>query len=190
LVVPGFRSFFVVIAAGASALAAQHLPASSHGPLPGHTGGFGEPTCRACHFDYDLNEGAVMLRLDSLPGAYAPEQSYRLHLVVRHPELERGGFQIAARFEDGAAAGQFEIPDTAFLRVQSLKGIDYLSHTGAGADLVKGDSAVWTFSWKAPASDRPVVFHVATNVSNRDASEFGDRIFTGVFHSGGERVKK
>lgn len=190
LVVPSFHKLLIVIAASATALAAQKLSLSSQGPLPGHTGGFGEPNCRACHYDYDLNEGPFVIRMDSLPASYEPERQYTLELLVRHASLKRGGFQLTARFEDGSPAGKLETPDTLRLRIQSLRGIDYLSHTAAGADQVQGDSVVWRFKWNAPAADKRVVFNVAVNVANQDASEFGDRIFTGSFSSGGERVKK
>lgn len=185
-----YHSLLVVIAASAGALAAKQLPNSSQGPRPGHTGAFGEPSCRSCHYDYALNEPGASIRLDALPPMYEPERAYTLALVVRHAQLKRGGFQLTARFEDGAPAGNLQLADSALLRIQRLHGVDYLSHTVAGADQVRGDSITWRFSWTAPASDRRVVFNVAVNVANQDASEFGDRIYTEAFHSGSERVRK
>ena len=105
-----FPEVVVIVAASACALAAQHLPRSSYGARPGHTGGFGEPTCRACHSDYALNEGTVVIALDSLPATYEPGRTYSVQLRLRHPELERGGFQISARFEDGVQAGLLQAP--------------------------------------------------------------------------------
>ena len=186
----GFRSLLVVVAASAAALAARQLPIHSQGPQPGHTGGFGEPDCRACHFDYPLNDGAVTIRLDALPSVYEPERTYSLQLSATHPDLERGGFQLTARFEDGTQAGRFVIPDSTLLRVQQLRGTEYLSHASAGADQVQSHDVVWRFDWVAPASDRRVVFNIAVNVANNDASEFGDRIFTRTFYSGAEPIRK
>ena len=177
----GFLKLGVITAASATALAASFLPVSLTGPLPAHTGGFGEPTCHICHFDYPLNDGAAMMKLDSLPERYEQGREYRLQLRLQHPELKRGGFQLSARFEDGTPAGTFVLPDTMLLRVQRANNIDYLSHTMAGTDQVVGDTAVWTFVWRAPASDKRVVFHAAFNVSDQDASQFGDRIFTTAF---------
>ncbi len=185
-----YRSILLVIAASAGALAARNLPFHSNGPPAAHSGGFGEPTCHACHFDYPLNEGGATIRLDSLPDSYEPARTYALRLVVRHAQLKRGGFQVTARYEDGASAGTFEIPDTAHIRVQEAKGIKYLSHTAAGSRLVDGDTSVWQFTWRAPAGDRRIVFNAAINVANDDASEFGDRIFTRAFHTGAERISK
>jgi hypothetical protein len=180
----------MIVAASASALAATHLPVSLTGPLPAHTGGFGEPTCQACHFDYPLNETDVVVKLDSLPSMYKPQRTYRLQLRLQHPELKRGGFQMSARFEDGTPAGTFVIPDTSLLRLQRAKAVDYLSHTMKGTDQVVGDTAVWNFEWVAPATQARVLFNLALNVSDQDASQFGDRIFTKVFYSGAEPIRK
>jgi hypothetical protein len=188
--VQNFPKLMIIVAASAAALAATRLPLSLTGPLPAHTGGFGEPTCHACHFDYALNETDLAVTLDSLPAVYEPQRTYRLQLRVQHPELKRGGFQISARFEDGTPAGSFVIPDTSLLRVQRAKSVDYVSHTMKGTDQVVGDTAVWDFEWVAPATQRRVVFNLALNVSDQDASQFGDRIFTKVLYSGGEPIKK
>ena len=185
-----FPEVVVIIAASACVLAAQRLPSSSYGARPGHTGGFGEPTCRACHSDYPLNEGAAVVVLDSLPATYEPGRTYSLRLRVQHPELQRGGFQISARFEDGVQAGVIQAPDTTLLRLQPLRGVSYLSQTAVSSRQVQGDSIAWRFEWVAPAAARRVVFNVAVNVANDDASEFGDRIYTKVFYAAGDSVKK
>jgi len=51
---------------------------SAEGPPPGHTGGLGEPTCRACHFDApeELEVGELVLK--GLRAAYAPGTEYPL----------------------------------------------------------------------------------------------------------------
>ena len=185
-----FLKIAFVAAAGASALAASVLPLSVTGPLPGHTGGFGEPTCRLCHYDYDLNEPGAGMRLDSLPEVYEPSRRYSLTLRLQHAELKRAGFQLSARFEDGTPAGTIVIPDTTLLRIQRLRGVDYLSHNFKGTEQIVADTAVWNFVWVAPASMRRVVFNAAFNVSDDDASQFGDRIFTAAFYSGAESVRK
>ncbi|HEY0672322.1 MAG TPA: choice-of-anchor V domain-containing protein [Longimicrobiales bacterium] len=172
------------MAASALALAALRFPLHQAGPQPAHTGGFGEPTCHACHFDYPLNqEPRAVIRLDSLPAQFRAGRMYRLQLSVQHSELKRGGFQLSARFDDGSAAGTFVIADTNQVRVQQAGGIDYLSHTSASSDRAAGDMIAWVIDWVAPAASRRVVFHVAANVANADASEFGDRIFSAAFYS-------
>jgi hypothetical protein len=140
--------------------------------------------------DYAVNDGPVSIRLSELPQLLEPGRAYPLQLRVQHPALKRAGFQITARFEDGSQAGSWLVPDTSILRVQRSGDVAYLSHTEQGTLQVHGDTAAWEFHWQAPPANRPVTFSVAVNVSNYDASEFGDRIFTQSFFAGGERVRK
>jgi hypothetical protein len=190
--VRGFLKTVVIAAAGSTTAAAVSF-ATSHGPLPAHTGAFGEPTCQRCHSDYPLNDGAADIRLNSIPLLYDTRTVYSLQLRVQHPELKRAGFQMSARFEDGSQAGSWirTARDTVFTRVQEAGGIDYVSHTEAGTMRVRGDTALWVVKWESPTTNQRVVFSVAVNVSNYDASEFGDRIFTRSFlRDAGEPVRK
>ena len=75
------------------------------GPPPAHTGGFGEPTCQACHADNPLNAPGGSLALRGLPAVYAPATAYRVTITLRRPGLGRAGFQLAARFATGDQAG-------------------------------------------------------------------------------------
>jgi len=149
------------------------------GPPPGHTGGFGEPTCRACHFDAPLNDAGGRLTLEGIPRDYAPGHTYRLRITVTHPGLAAGGFQLSARFRDGAQAGAFTV-DPALMRVRRAdsSGVVYASHTKTGTRPVAPDTARWTLAWHAPARGDTILFHLAANAANGDDSEFGDFIFT------------
>ena len=188
----GFLKAIVIAAAGSTTAAAASF-ATSHGPLPAHTGAFGEPTCQRCHSDYPLNDGPADIRLDSTTLSFDKRVVYSLHLRVQHPELKRAGFQITARFADGSQAGSWvrTAEDTVFTRVQQAGDIDYVTHTERGTMLVRGDTASWILKWEPPTANQRVVFNVAVNVSNHDASEFGDRIFTRSFsRDAGEPVRK
>lgn len=44
--------------------------------------------------------------LEGVPETYRPGETYPLTVVLRHPELARGGFQLTARFAAGAAEGR------------------------------------------------------------------------------------
>ena len=154
------------------------------GPPPAHTGGFGEPTCRQCHFDSQLNAPGGELVLRGLPDRYVAGQSYELTLLLRRAGMLRGGFQLAARFADGRAvgtqAGSLEPMDSLVAVVRDTTAVQYLEHTRAGTALTPGsDSARWTFRWAAPASaSGAVIFHVAANAANDDDSPLGDYIYT------------
>jgi hypothetical protein len=185
----------VALAWAAGGAVASAAPASYRtGPPPGHTGGFGEPTCVECHFGAPLNEppGALEIRA---PERYEPGADYTVRIVLRHPAMAAAGFQLTARYADGggigvgsegstggahpgADAGRLESLDTR-TRIHEADDVRYAVQTEEGAALVGRDSVRWTLRWRAPESPAAVVFHVAANVANDDASEFGDRIYTG-----------
>ena len=84
------RLLFCMIAAGSAALLLAAAGRTSvhrlypEEPPPAHTGGFGEPTCLQCHFDGALNEPGGELRVEGLPEAYMPGETYTLD-VPRRP---------------------------------------------------------------------------------------------------------
>src|SRR5687767_7057659 len=69
-----------------------------NGPPPATTGGFGEETCQKCHLDYPSNNSSGSLRIDGIPERYTPGERYQLTVRLTHPQLERGGFEMASRF--------------------------------------------------------------------------------------------
>ena len=163
----------------AAALLLAPPPARSYpdGPPPGHTGGFGEPTCRACHADNPLNAPGGSLALGGLPAVYQPGASYRLTVTLGRRDLRRAGFQLAARFDSGVTAGSLTPLDSSVAVTPSPAGVSYAHQTRAGS--TRRETAAWTLEWRAPDSARATVaFHVAANAANDDASEFGDFIYT------------
>jgi len=168
----------LVLASSAVALAFRE------GPLPNMTGGFGDKTCRMCHFDNPLNApgGGVLL---SVPAAYVPGRVYPVKVTVSRKAIERGGFEISARFASGPArgrqAGTWALPGDG--RVQSVKSREdpalvFLQHTTLGSTTTSPGRISWTVQWTAPA-DGTVQFNVAANAANDDASPLGDHIYTG-----------
>jgi hypothetical protein len=150
------------------------------GPPPATTGGFGEETCRKCHYDFEENDPAGSLLLEGFPETYVVGRQYTLTIRLMHPRLERGGFELAARFasgdNEGRQAGFLESSDD---RVSIVSSADAATHfarqTRAGsAPQTKGQSA-WTVRWRAPETgSAPIVFHVAANAANFDDSPLGD----------------
>lgn len=146
-------------------------------PPPAHTGGFGEPTCHACHFDQALNGPTGDVVIGGLPEWYVPGARYELQVTVRAPSLALAGFQAAARFRDGTQAGILEpVDDRA--EVTHADGVAYAHQTVAGVRATGGGAAVWTLRWRAPDTAGDVVVHVTGNAANADASPFGDAIHT------------
>ena len=153
-------------------------------PPAAHTGGFGEPTCARCHSDGKVNEARGRLVLTGVPEVYTPGQTYRIKISVRHPEIQRAGFQLAARFAEGRRAGaqagslHSRGDRTEVTATGAGTPVQYVHHTGGGTGLTSSGAAEWTVEWRAPASAAgPVAFDVAVNVANGDDSEFGDWIY-------------
>ena len=169
----------VVLAASTVTLAFRE------GPLPNMAGGFGDQTCRMCHFDGPLNApgGRVVL---SAPASYVPGKVYPISVTLTRKAVERGGFEISARFttapERGRQAGSWAVPSDG--RVQSVKSqqdasLVFLQHTTAGSTTKTPGTLAWTLQWTAPPPGRGAVqFNVAANASNDDASPLGDHIYT------------
>jgi len=175
-----FRRPAALALVGASLAA---VPVFKTGPPPGHTGGFGEPTCRACHSDAGLNEPGGELTVSGAPAQYEPGQTYQLEVVLRRAGMLKGGFQLAARFAEGPAAGAqagvlAPTDARAIVTWDTLTQVSYIEHNLAGTALT-GDAGHWIVRWTAPATaTRAVAFNVAGNAANDDDSPLGDFIYT------------
>ncbi|HEX2167221.1 MAG TPA: choice-of-anchor V domain-containing protein, partial [Longimicrobiales bacterium] len=147
-------------------------------PPPAHTGGFSEPLCTACHFQAAVNEGSGTLTIDGLPAAYQPATAYTLTVTIAQEYLAAGGFQMAARFDDGTQAGTFSTApsDSARVDVTAHEGVQYIHHAYDGTPAVAPDTARWQVVWTAPR-EGAVVFHAAANAADDDFSPMGDMIY-------------
>jgi len=170
--------------AGAVLLGVAAIAAYPEGPPPAHTGGFGEPTCHSCHFDFPLDSGPAVLELGA-PDTYGPGDTYALVVMLERPGLAAGGFQLSARFASGPAAGRqagklLPLDDRVTVRyAPDSASIAYANQTATGSRAKAVGALDWRLAWVAPDEARgPVVFHVVANAANDDASEFGDHIHT------------
>ncbi|MEX2632912.1 MAG: choice-of-anchor V domain-containing protein [Balneolales bacterium] len=158
------------------------IPAYPDDPLPGHSGGFGEPNCQACHFDMPLNDPAGTVEIKGIPEKYESGKAYQLEIHIEHPEMNRAGFQFTARFPDGEdkpglQAGDIEA-DSSDSMVTMHEDILYVHHTESGTIINSPHTKLWEITWSAPEiPSGPVVFNVAANAANGDDSEFGDFIY-------------
>ena len=197
----GRRSGLALVAAAAAMLPAL-LPrpagGNAEGPPPGHTGGFGEPTCRACHFDAPEEPEAGALVVEGIPAVYRPGAEYAITVTLRDPRLERSGFQLAARIageEIGAgAAAEAEGGRQAGLLLASGPRVEVIEHgdppvlyarqTLAGATPERAGESSWRVRWIAPPEPAgPVLFHAAANAGNDDDSELGDAVHAATARS-------
>lgn len=165
---------------GVSAPAPGSGPRHADAPPPGHTGGFGEPTCRECHDEFELNlDGS--LTVEGLPGSYRPGETYTVTLVLESEGMARAGFQAAVRYASGARAGTSAgslTPIGATVVVRTEPDGPTLVQHAPGALWTDGGAASWSFAWTAPAAaGGPVALHVAANSANGDDSPFGDIVY-------------
>lgn len=159
------------------ALAAGRAGAYEDGAPPGHTAGFGEPDCSACHSGAEKNPPGGELAIEGLPEHYAPGKAYRLAILLLHPELASGGFQLAVRTAEGEPAGEL-LPASERLQVVTEGELAYLQHTREGTKTDTDGRIRWEFEWRAPEEPQPVVLDVAANAANDDLSALGDYIYT------------
>jgi hypothetical protein len=158
------------------------VAAYQNGPMPGLTGGFGEPTCTMCHQGQPPGPKDGTLSLEA-PREFRPGQTYQLRITLTRRNLAVGGFEISARFRArpsaGAQAGTLRPLDPRTQVVTGAKGVQYAQHTQAGSKAVPPGKLTWVIEWRAPdQAPGTVLFHVAANAANGDASPLGDLIYT------------
>jgi hypothetical protein len=160
-------------------LVASH--AYAEGAPAGFSGGFKEDTCRACHFDFDLNTGGGRVTIDGIPATFAVGQRYTLTVTLTKADMKRAGFQLTARFKDGGGqAGALAAPAAERERVgvTSDSNVQYAGQKLAGSSVTAGDAMRWTIEWTAPARGGLVVFHVAANAADGNERATGDFVYT------------
>lgn len=151
-------------------------------PPAAHTGGFGEPSCTACHSEYDVDLPGGALTVEGLPERWSPGRSYRLTVVLESEEMGAAGFQLSLRHPDGRPAGTLE-PGSARVGVAVRTASDsagvFAHHTLEGSAVEDPSRATWPVLWRAPAagSGEAVVVHAAANSANGDNSPFGDLVY-------------
>lgn len=159
------------------------------GPPPGRTGGFGEPTCRECHFAGATEDPSATVGLRGVPERWEPGSEYSLEVVLAKPGLGAGGFQLTARYAGGGARGRQAgalAPVDHRVAIADSGGVLYAQHASAGTSPAGSDTIRWTVAWSAPVEPGPeVVFHLAANAADGDDSELGDAIVTTERRSAG-----
>lgn len=177
------RTGYLFLVSGSLFMTACFLLSGSRypeNPPPAHTGGFGEPTCHACHFDGELNDAGGSLNLLGLEQGYKKGAVRDIEVLLAREDMSRAGFQLSVRFSEGdlkgKQAGQFVASDSR-LMIDTQDGIQYIRQSEAGTARSVSDSVVWHIQWRSPDSDGSVIFHAAANAANGDDSEFGDAIY-------------
>jgi hypothetical protein len=174
------RLLAAVTAMALSAGAASAI-AFQDGPPVRSTGGFGEDSCRGCHFGGAGNDPAGSALLTGLPDSFTPGDTYALVLTIEHPHLAVAGFQLAIRHaEGGTQAGSFEIPadERGRIDISESRDVMFVHHSLDGSSLDRHGHGRWAIRWTAPQSVAPIVVHVAAVAGDGDASQVGDHVYT------------
>lgn len=175
------------VAAAAAALVfagAAAVPRSqsiTEGPPPGHTGGFGEPSCVVCHVGNAENAFGGTVELAGPQSTYVPGEEVLLTVVLTAEETEVAGFQVAARFSGGTFVGRNAgtfVPIDDRTTVTDSSEVRYIHQSRVGAAAPESSGSSWSFTWIAPEDRGSVVFHIAANSGNGDNSPLGDLVFT------------
>ena len=151
------------------------------GAPPGFSGGFGEPSCHACHFHHEVNTLPGRVALTGVPERYVAGERYPLTVTLSRAGLRTGGFQLTARFADGGAqAGTLQPApgDEQRVKVERPGAIEYAGQRRAGSQPVAGDGLRWTLVWTAPSTGGAVQFHAAANAGDNDETVEGDFVYT------------
>jgi hypothetical protein len=166
------------------------MAAYKEGPLPNRTGGFGDMTCQQCHLDNPLNDAGGSLTVSGVPATYTPGQSYPVTVTLSRAEMQRGGFEIAARFAtgtlEGQQAGRWRTLDerVQIIASRSDPTLLFAQHNVSGSVSPARGTNSWIVEWIAP--DRPaaeVQFNAAGNATNDDASALGDFVYLNMLRS-------
>lgn len=168
-----------------AALVAAGLAASprifSDGPPAARTGGFGEKLCSECHYENPINDSTGALEVSGLPERWEAAREYDLTIGLRHPELERGGFQLAIRWLSGPRsarqAGRLIAVDSGVVLRDSL-GIVYAQHANSREPADRA-AVIFRVRWDSPeAANDTIAVDVAGNAGNGDFSPLGDHVYT------------
>lgn len=160
------------------------------GPPARVTGGFGEDSCQDCHWDFEVGDPAGNLRVEGIPGAFVPGESYPITVVLSRPAMESGGFQLAARFaSDTTQAGSFDVSerDRARVRVNTDRDVQFVQHTLEGVPVERPHVTAWTVIWTAPGGGGPgdpILFHASAVAGDGDESQVGDFVYVFEARSG------
>jgi hypothetical protein len=176
----------VLAAAVFSAPAITSASAYADGAPPGFTGGFGEQACDACHFEADVNSQPGRLTLVGVPARYVPGERYTVSVTLSRSGMKMGGFQLAARFQDGGTqAGTLAPgPDEAErVKVETASKVQYAGQRQRGTGLTKADVVQWAVVWTAPSTGGTVAFHGAGNAADGDEAARGDYVYTAIAQS-------
>jgi uncharacterized protein (TIGR03437 family) len=172
----------------------------SGGPDAGLSGVPGEGACNACHTNNGdpgpAGSGVTITFPNGL--TYGPGVKQHLVVTVTDADMSIWGFQVTARqtigtnpnkMQAGAffpgtdgftqvVCGNTTLTSTSLAPCSSLKPLQYIEHTFAGARAGTKGPVTFEFDWVPPSTNvGPVKIYVEAVAGNNDATASGDRIY-------------
>lgn len=152
----------------------------------GFSGGFGEQSCHACHFQAEVNAGSGRVTLAGVPERFEGGARYPITITLSRPGMKLGGFQLTARLKtDGAQAGTLAPApgEEQRVRIDRDGNVMYANQRHMGTSLAAPETGRWSLVWTAPSTAAAVVFHVASNAADGDGTVDGDYVHTAAVES-------
>lgn len=162
-------------------LSAAAAPLFRDGPPARVTGGFGEDSCFACHWEGKQNDGVGRLDVLGFPATFDPGRSYRLQVELARHGMKAAGFQLAVRHAtDTAQAGDIAVPpdEDGRIAVISEQDVLFAQHLLPGTSVDGSGTARWHLDWTAPPHGGTVLLHVSAVAGDADESQMGDYVYT------------
>lgn len=167
------------------------------GSHPGSTGAPLDQTCAqsGCHTDAAVIPNAVnnnTLIFQTPDSSYIPGATYNITVQVQgsgaSPTTKFGFELVPIKDADSTCVGQLSITDLNPLRTQLLAYTQAaytrtsVTHKTAGTAAISTNFNRWTFSWTAPpVNEGKITFWYATNCTNNNGLNTGDRIYLHSF---------
>ncbi len=148
------------------------------------TGSPGETTCNTsgCHNSFTINTGggSVTIASPTLTNwSYVPNQTYTIDVTVAKTGVKLFGLGFEALTSAGANAGTLTAGTGTVIKSATITGNSRASVTHAKNGGTGTDSHVFTFTWKAPATDiGKITFYCSGNAANGTGSTTGDYIYS------------
>ncbi|MBK6523968.1 MAG: T9SS type A sorting domain-containing protein [Sphingobacteriaceae bacterium] len=165
------------------------------GAHPGSTGAPLDQTCAqlGCHTDAQVILNAVnnnTLIFSSVDSSYIPGATYNITVQVQGSAslpTAKFGFEIGVlKDSDSLNIGQFVITDVARTQIIThsiATDLRYsVTHKTAGTTATATNFNSWVLNWTAPpVNEGNITFWYATNCTNNNGEETGDRIYLHSF---------
>jgi hypothetical protein len=172
----------ITLALAAITIVFMSFDVMDHDGIAGYSGSPAEKNCTNCHSTFALNSGggSVAIASPTLTNwSYVPGQTYTINVTVAKTGVKLFGLEFEALTSAGANAGTLTAGTGTVIKSATVSGNSRASVTHALNGGKGTDSHIFSFTWKAPATDvGKITFYCAGNAANGDDKSIGDYIYT------------